>query len=285
VDRSNAVLLPYLGRYHDEAHVFPQGNKYLAVIKTGLKHRGCFDVAISAKGGSMKLLDIFLYALGANERIAGAGPKWHTRLLTRPRDLGNIKARHQAATVLRLLVDGLESVPPEFYPRLEIPAESTSRWRPQVLESLAPLSRPRLLVSVTNNRPTSTLQMEKLARLLNSTELPAHSVVISCEPKDEACATQLQSQLATPSAVCPTQTLEHFLVLLANVDAAFIGDGGVTHMAAALDKPQLALFGRTNPTVWHPLSQRAQWLYDAEDVNSINEAAILDGLKRLFSAG
>lgn len=282
VDRSNAVLLPYLTSYHDEAVVFPPGNKYLAVLKTGLGHRGRFDVAISTKGGSMKLLDIFLYASGARERIAGAGTKWHTKLLTQPRELGNVKHRHQSATVLRLLGDGIEKVPVDLYPRLTIPAENTSRWEARVAEALAPLPGPRLLVSVTNNRPTSTLAPQKLARLLNSPHLSPFGVVISCEPKDEDKALELQTQLVVPSIVYPTHTLDHFMVLFSMADIAFTGDGGVTHIAAGLGIPQLALFGRTNPTVWHPLSERARWLCDAEDVNNINEAEILMELGRLL---
>ena len=39
----------------------------------------------------------------------------------------------------------------------------------------------------------------------------------------------------------------------------FVGhDSGVTHLAAAVDLPGLALWGETNETVWRPRSERMQ---------------------------
>ena len=61
----------------------------------------------------------------------------------------------------------------------------------------------------------------------------------------------------------------HFLCLLDMVDALFIGDGGLMHLAAALNKDQLVLFAKTPVEEWGPISNKAKLLIDNNDINNI----------------
>jgi ADP-heptose:LPS heptosyltransferase len=46
------------------------------------------------------------------------------------------------------------------------------------------------------------------------------------------------------------------------------------HMAAALDKRQLALIGQSSPLEWWPMSDQARWLSHALHVNGIPQQRI-----------
>jgi ADP-heptose:LPS heptosyltransferase len=58
------------------------------------------------------------------------------------------------------------------------------------------------------------------------------------------------------------------------VDALFIGDGGLMHLAAALNKNQLVLFAKTPVEEWGPISNKAKLLMDNNDINNIPKDVI-----------
>ncbi|WP_275353534.1 glycosyltransferase family 9 protein [Xenorhabdus bovienii] len=67
-------------------------------------------------------------------------------------------------------------------------------------------------------------------------------------------------------------SLNEFLILLSNMTLIIVGDGGICHLAAALQKKLVALYGVTKPENWAPLATEeiCITLYDPEDVNNIN---------------
>jgi heptosyltransferase III len=54
------------------------------------------------------------------------------------------------------------------------------------------------------------------------------------------------------------------------------------HLAAALDKPQVVLFGPTRIADWAPLSDRAVCLYYPGDVNQIPQQEIITALESIL---
>jgi heptosyltransferase-3 len=63
---------------------------------------------------------------------------------------------------------------------------------------------------------------------------------------------------------------------------AFIGhDSGITHLAAALDLPGLALWGESDLTTWRPQSARMEILMNPGGLAALPEAAVWDALQRL----
>ena len=163
----------------------------------------------------------------------------------------------------------LSEVPEELYPCLDLSKkeEKTST----------------LFVSVTNNRIGSQLSSQNYAAILNRfSQGKNFTVVINCEPKDEVNAHVLGSLLQMPYRVAITETFEEFIHLLASVDALLIGDGGVMHLAAALNKPQVVLFGGTKIWEWAPLSKKAICLGDPHNVNYIDSGKIVEALYGLW---
>lgn len=271
VDERAKALVPYLEGPDEIVVISEHQSKYWGHFKTVWEHRKKkFDLAISAKSSPMKLMNFFLYGLQADRRMAYVDASWHSKLINCPTPHHPEEQKHQALKTLNLLDPSLSQVPTELYPRLKV-------------SSVFQFNRPALLISVTNNRVGSTLDQEKYWRLLNGLyEKKPFNVVVNGEPKDLEKATELAAGLKMPSQVVMTEKLDDFLKLLASVDAAFIGDGGIMHLAAALNKRQLVLFGGTEVWEWAPLSDKAICLADEHNVNFIPEDQILRALHELW---
>jgi ADP-heptose:LPS heptosyltransferase len=62
--------------------------------------------------------------------------------------------------------------------------------------------------------------------------------------------------------------------------SGFIGnDSGITHLAAYLGCPTIALFGPTDPRVWGPIGRRSRviWKSRLEDISVDEVVSALDG--------
>ncbi len=97
-----------------------------------------------------------------------------------------------------------------------------------------------------------------LARALAST---GHQILIIEGPADEAAAAEVVAGLGDIRYLLVRDLPIARLAALLGFASLFIGnDSGISHVAAALNKPTIALFGPTDPFVWAPRNDRAFWL-------------------------
>lgn len=261
VGEHNKALVPYLFPKHKYV-VIPPGNKYWQVAKTALK-QSSFDIVIAAKPSPMKLNNVFLALLKAKEKMAVTlGKGWHERFIKTKRVYQN--EGHQALRSLKILDPSITSIPPSWFPKCVA--------RPFPLS----LPRPILFFSLINNRPGSQLTLERFAAIANRIyrERP-FSVVLSCKEPVLFC-----HRLEMPAEAITTPSFDAFLSLLAGVDAVLTGDGGSCHLAAAIGKPQVALYATTPLEQWSPLSEKASCLFHMTDVNQIDPVLIEQALKK-----
>ncbi len=255
IDERGAALAPYL-EGPQEIIVMPRGYLGLAAFAWKERRRR-FDLLISAKPAPMKMVNFLMQLLRAKRRIAC------------PANYRKDPSTHQAVKTLQLLDPTLQEITPDLRPRLKMP----------------PLQKfpkgPVLFISVTNNRIGSTLDHDKYASILTAVKKPFY-LVINGEPKDRASAEALSSLIRIPHEIRLTASFDDFMSLIASSDAFLIGDGGVMHIAAAYDKPQVVLFGGTKITEWAPLSDRAKCLGDPHNVNFIPEADIIQSLEEIL---
>lgn len=251
VDETNAPLAPYLSHI-DHIAIFGKGNRYFQAIKTALKWRHKkFDISILARPSPMKLIHFFQFFLGGKSF---------------PIERKKLTGEHQALRLLQIMDPAAQEVPEELWPKIRLEKEKGEG----------------ILISMTNHRPTSQISAERYARLLS--HFPEKKVIISCLPKDLDQAQKVQQLLQNPSEIISTTHFEEFLQTINRAAFVFSGDGGLMHLAAALDKPQLVLFGMAPIESWKPLSNKVVCLrHEKEDVQFIDEVHILQALKNVSS--
>ena len=81
----------------------------------------------------------------------------------------------------------------------------------------------------------------------------------------------------------PTPTLESLIHGLNQMDAVVCCDGGALHIASALGKPVVALFGCTDPRTWGPWRVEHRVLQGEGDAAAIQSSAVFEAVKSLLT--
>jgi len=76
-------------------------------------------------------------------------------------------------------------------------------------------------------------------------------------PGDDGKAEEVARHMRTRPVLLPTPTLREFVAAVSLSDLLLCTDGGPMHMAAALDVPQVVLFGKTGQAHWAPISAKS----------------------------
>jgi ADP-heptose:LPS heptosyltransferase len=277
VDERNALLLPYFPEKLPSV-VFPEkGNKYFNLLRTALRYRkNRFDLAVCAKTSPMKMMNVFLFLLGAKKRVAVAGKKWHALLINHP-VLAN-EGIHQALKGLQMVAPHLETIPGVYLPQLRLPKG--------LLEAHATLvkgSWPLLLLTASTTNVRSKLEEKRYADIVNRlSQKQTFSVLIVGQEGDRARAELISGHLEVPNQIVFPQSFEEFMVVLSKGDIYFMGDGGVPHIGSAMNKPAVVFFGSVDPKEWGPLNSSCTTFYHPTDVNLISEEVLLSALEKKF---
>lgn len=272
LEEKTMCLAPFLAG-PDRVVSIPRGrNKYFSALRLALEERKeRYDLAFSAKTSPMRLMNAFLFALGARDRFAYTDRSLDALLVNRRVRHEETKDLHQAVQILRLIEPGFGEIPSSLYPKLKGVERTTLH------------AAPTLFFSVSNNRVGCSLSFERAAFFLNQLgKTNRFCTVVNSLPQDRARAEKLVSLIKGPSMVMPTERFADFLGLLNSCDAAFVGDGGACHLASALDKPLVALFGGTILSRWRPLSDKAVCFSTSSHVDTLPESDILKALSSLF---
>lgn len=179
--------------------------------------------------------------------------------------------RHQVFYYLDLLyqtglspVDYLNS--PEFQPDLRLTLSPAGIRRAQeILEELG-VPPNATLVGLNPGAafgPAKRWPAERWAqladRLISESGVTA---LIFGSPSEIPLAEQIQAYMKERAVLLAGRTdLQSLEALIASVDLFITNDSGPMHLAAALDVPQIALFGSTDDVATGPFSQRARVIH------------------------
>jgi heptosyltransferase-2 len=99
------------------------------------------------------------------------------------------------------------------------------------------------------------------AELAQRLQAQGYAVWLIGSPKDKEVAAKIVA-MGNPSVrnLCGTTDLSDAIALLSCASLVVSNDSGLMHIAAALDRPLLAIFGSSSPQFTPPLSEKAQVL-------------------------
>jgi lipopolysaccharide heptosyltransferase II len=105
--------------------------------------------------------------------------------------------------------------------------------------------------------PSKRWPLESFAKLaVLAREKIGASIVAVTGPGEEGIAERVRVEAGGAVRVLPVQPLRAIAAVFASCDAVVANDGGVMHMAVAVGRPTVAVFGPTEPEIWFPYEGR-----------------------------
>jgi ADP-heptose:LPS heptosyltransferase len=251
VDEEGSPLIPFL-QGPDQIVVIPKGAR-AQWKKAWELRKEKFDFMFTPPTKALQKRDFFTYVLRAKRK-------------ERYQETGFECRKHQAVKGLNLVDRELEEVPHEFFPKLHhVPCFT--------------FPEKTLLVRISDVE----IRPEKYQHMLHQLyrKKPFH-LILSGTRKEWEKGRDFGAGMKIPYQVMITEQMEDFLQLLASVDGCLVEEGDTAHLAAALDIPQVALFGGTHVWKWAPLSEKAICLENPEQVSEIPEEEIEVALEKIL---
>ena len=274
VDGGTAALLPLLGESVDEALVYRRGNGggngNGALWRRLL--RGGFDACVDFTGRDRSaLMTLAAHAprrVIARQLLRGGG--WR-RLAYDTRVETSVRSRHTVDLYLdHLAALGLPSLPEAVTPGpvLRLPPGADARAREILAAHGIDADADFIVIHPGSARAEKYWRPERWAEVIAfcQRELGRRCVLTGgLDPFEREHLARIHASLAASGQTCPDLSGRLDLVTLAAVlkrAALFVGmDSGPAHLAAAWGRPQIVLFGPTNPFHWrprHPLARVLQ---------------------------
>ncbi len=237
---------------------------------------GDYQTVISS--GSSPLVACLLFASHINERIGYDSGPLSRYLLTKPVKLN----RHQyASTMYHDLVQGIGLRHKQVIPQVQVPAENLEHMKGWLNNQNPGKEKNRKVVI---HPGTSTLALKKgiiktwpaenWASLINQLiKNQDTQIILAGGPDDEQTIVQIMQVLEKNNyfkqnrdsfvpAYGATKSLADLAALISMSDLLICVDSAPMHIAVALKKQILALFGPTNPEHLLPLSPQCRYLKD-----------------------
>lgn len=146
----------------------------------------------------------------------------------------------------------------EYFPLLEPEQEWCDAHLPQ---AVAELQDYVVLAPGAEFGPAKQWPLDHYRELAASLENQGRRVVVTGLAKDREAGDRILSGSPRGLNLCGDTDLPGLVAMLARAALLVSNDSGAMHIAAALRRPQIALFGSSNPAWTAPLNTRAEVLY------------------------
>ncbi len=254
-------------------------------IVTALRRRSLDHVVLA--GNSARAM-AFARLLGAGRIVALEGQASRPDIAVDARDLAG---GHEAEITFRLArAFGIEGPPP--LPSVYPDGGAVARLRRELADRLSG-AKTLVGIHISARKPSQRWPAERfaeLARALARREGVGMLLFWSpgaasdpVHPGDDQAAQALAGSLSgLPLMPVPTRDLGELIAGLSLCERVVCSDGGAMHLAAALGKPIVCLFGRSDAARWHPFGVRYELLQPASlEVRDISVSSVAAALDRL----
>ncbi len=238
---------------------FPHGALHLfARYRLGKQLRASQYVAAYVLPNSLKSALVPFFA-NIPVRIGFTG-EMRYGLLTDARKLDKEKLPLMVARFAQLAEENENEIPiGDPHPHLSV----TNETRQQVLHKLdLSLENPvAIFCPGAEYGPAKRWPVQYYAELAQKLRAQGYAVWLIGSPKDREVAEKIVSLGNQPVRnLCGTTDLGDAIALLSCASLVVSNDSGLMHIAAALDRPMLAIFGSSSPQFTPPLSTQARVL-------------------------
>ena len=243
-----------------------------------------FDLIINANPVPHARTARLIRSMGARHRLGVIGDEHDRRCYNIPLTTDQVTGTHHVQRVHSLLRPlGIDHGPGSMV--LVPPTEG------RTAAQLAAYAGGRTLVGVhlSSRKPCNRWPAANYSRLLQRMVEAGLAPVVLWAPgsrnhprhpgDDELARTLMQQQ---PQALTQaTPSLADLIMTAAALDRVICPDGGMLHIAAALGKPTLALFGCTDPLTWGPWGVPNRVVTGDGSAEEISVDQVWDGLQAL----
>ena len=166
------------------------------------------------------------------------------------------------------------------------PSERDRRWAELYMRTTGAGDRPLLALGPGSGSASKNWPADHYAAVARHwVKRRGHALIVS-GPAEEKMAGELRRSLGEEGVFyLSNEPLPSVAAVLERCEAFVGNDSGITHMAAAVRTPTLAIFGRTDPAVWQPRAPRVKVLQptppDAE-LATLRPAEVLRELESLL---
>ncbi len=269
VDGPCGSLLPAIAGL-EESHTFVKGGNNRA-LWTRLRDGG-WDVCLDFTGSDRSALMAWYSRTPRRVTFDWVRKNLLRRLVYHDFVDSPVRLSHTSDHYLDLLRPLNIPLQADALPTLQLPREA--RETAQRLLHAAGVSGSYTLIHPGTARPEKYWLADRWAAVITRLRVLGHTCVITCGPDafEKAHAAAVLSRLkqaTTDGARCEIFYPADLLTLAALVEKSRLilsCDTAVVHLAAAFGKPQIALFGPTNPFHWRPRHEHAVILSAAHEV-------------------
>lgn len=256
---------------------------YLARLRLLVKlRRKRFDVAFVAGPATNSVMRTVRMIRPARiVRFAGGAPVRRTETcIATPGEV-----EHEALRTLALLEGAADAPDPAIYPDAMLASAMRANIRAEIGSP-----RPPIGVHISARKPSQRWPMENFAQLIANLSERGHDVIVlwspgaesdARHPGDDEKADRLKAQCADERVTfLQTPTLPHLIAALSLCEMVICSDGGAMHLAAALGKPIVCLFGDSDAQRWHPFGVPFRLLQPA--TRNVRDVSV-DDVKRALA--
>ncbi len=142
-----------------------------------------------------------------------------------------------------------------------------------------------VVVQVGAGEPEKRWPLDRWAEVVRALTVTGRRVVLTGGPSDEADAALVarSAGLGADAVLAGRLDLPALAAVVAGADAVLSADTGIAHLATALGRPSVVLFGPVDPALWGPPADRPRHVA-LRDLEARRAADVLGALDRALAA-
>jgi ADP-heptose:LPS heptosyltransferase len=259
----------------------------------GRLRRRRFDLAVSLRRSFSRSSAWLAYASGAAWRLGYPAPPSHPlRFFVNLGRGAGPTALHEVDACLELLT--AIGIQPGGRRLTLVPNPEAQRRARHLLRAANPAGAAgTALIHISNRREASRWPLACFAQAadLIHEKLGLASVISWAPgdarnplfPGDDGRAEEVAARMRTRPLLLPTPTLDDLIASVSLSHFVLSTDGGPMHIAAALDIPQVVLFGKTDARQWAPVSEKSAVLQRGGRVDQLSVGEVVEATVSVMS--